>query len=230
MRSERVLGLGLLLGCGDPLVADRFLGTPAFELSGAVQQAAPIDAENARLSLFWIGFDSRSEARHVVEQRATLDTGFARFDLALFDTPPPDALTFDGAGIALVVVYADRNENGALNSDLRTPMEGPDVVLGASRTHLVVYASEALSTGRAANVLGTIGPGYHLFETDDSSCHFVQAAHCVGSGVMREVDAEVAELVIDLHPEPEAVRVPNPEVPGQSGSGTEPPGGSLYGP
>ncbi len=227
MRSEWLF-VGLLLGCGDAIVADTYLGTPAFELGGVVRQSQPTDAENARLSLFWIGFDSRTESRQVVEQRATLDSSFARFDLALFDAPPPEALTFDGAGIALVVVYADRNENGALNSDVRSPTEGPDIVLGASRTHLVVYATDQLVTGRAANVLGTIDPGYHLFETDDSSCHFIEAVHCVGNGVMREVDAETTELVIDLHPIPDAVLVPNPEVPGQSGT-DEPPQGSLYG-
>ncbi len=218
----------LALGCGDPLVGDAYLGTPAFELHGAVQQAEVAEVSNARLSLFWIGFDSRTQSRQVVEQRATVDSEFARFDLALFDAPPPEALTFDGAGIALVVVYADRNENGALNSDLRSPQEGPDTVLGASVRHLVVYATDALEArGRAAGVLGSIAAGYHLYETDDSSCRFVEAAHCVGQGTLTEVDPSTA-LLVELHPDPSAVRVPNPAVPGQSGTGTEP--GNLYGP
>lgn len=231
MRSEAAALLALLVvGCGDPLVGEDYLGTPAFEIHGAVQQArGGADVRGARLSLFWIGFDSQTQARQVVEQRVTVDHAFARFDLALFDDPPPEALTFDGAGIALIVVYADRNESGGLNSEVRTPEEGPDVILGAAATHVVAFASRALEPdGRAGRVLGAIDAGYHLFESSDSTCHFIEATQCIGQGALRRVDAAETDVLLDLHPTPETVVVPNPAVPGSSsGTSTEP--GSLYG-
>lgn len=219
----------LLLGCGDGLVGPDYLGTPLFGLQGAVvaaESAAPMDP---RLSLFWIGYDTRTQARQVVEQRITVDAAFARFDLAVFDTPPPEALTFEGAGIALIVVYADGNDNDALNSDIRAPTDGPDTILGASREHLVVFASETLDAdGRAGGILGPLTPGYHLFESNDASCQFLAAAHCRGVGAIRPADP-AADITIRLEATPDAVFVPNPAVP-QEGSGTTEGNGSLYGP
>ena len=231
MRSRLGLPIliALLLGCGDPIVGDDYLGTPVFALQGAVVQSEPAPVDDARLSLFWIGFDSRTHDRNVVEQRTTLDAAFARFNLAVFDAPPPEALAFDGAGIALLVVYADGNDNDALNADLRSTDGGPDTILGASPTHLVVYATDRLAgEGRAAGILGELEPGYHLFETDDSSCAFARAFDCVGAGGLRKVSPEEAELFIRLESSADAVMVPNPAVPGQ-GSVTDPPPGSLYG-
>lgn len=222
--------MALLGGCGDPIVGDDYLGTPVFALQGAVVQAAPAPVTDPRLSLFWIGFDSRTHDRSVVEQRTTLDAAFARFELAVFDAPPPEALAFDGAGIALLVVYADGNDNGALNADLRSSDTGPDTILGASPTHLVVYVKDRLtSTGRAVDILGDLEPGYHLFETDDSSCAFARAFDCVGVGALRKVAPDDAALFIRLESSADAVMVPNPAVPGQPNSMTNPPNGSLYG-
>lgn len=230
MRSNALI-LPLLLGCGDPIVGDDYLGTPVFALQGSVVQAEPAPVDDARLSLFWIGLDSRTHDRGVVEQRTTLDSAFARFNLAVFNAPPPEALAFDGAGIALLVVYADGNDNDALNADLRDSDAGPDTILGASPTHLVVYATARLSgAGRAAEILGDLEPGYHLFETDDSSCAFARAFDCVGAGTLRKVQPEDAALFIRLESSPDAVMVPNPAVPGPGGSMTEPPPGNLYGP
>ncbi len=219
-----------MLGYGVPLVGETYLSTPAFEVHGAVHQSrGGTDVDRARLSLFWIGFDSRTQERQVVDQRVTVDHAFARFDLALFDDPPPEALTFDGAGIALIVVYADGNENGQLNSDVRAPEDGPDVILGAAPTHVVAYASQALDgSGRAGDVLGAIDAGYHLFESNNSTCHFIEAVHCIGDGSLRQVDPAETVVLLDLHPTPEAVVVPNPAVPGAS-SGTSMEPGNLYG-
>lgn len=217
-----------LAGCGDGLVDEAYLGTPLFDLRGAVVADEAAAPEDPRLSLFWIGYDSRTQERQVVEQRTTIDAAFARFDLAVFDVPPPEALTFEGAGIALIVVYADGNDNDALNSYVSAPEAGPDTILGASRTHLVVYASEPIEDGgRAGNILGPLEPGYHLFESDDSSCRFLEATRCVGAGGITRVDAATTSISIRLEGTPEAVLVPNPAVPGMTSAGDS---GSLYGP
>lgn len=229
MRFEVWLSVACLVACGDGVVGEDYLGTPLFDLAGAVVADEGATPAEPRLSLFWIGYDSRTRERQVVEQRTTVDAAFARFNLAVFEAPPAAALTFEGAGIALIVVYADGNDNGALNSDVRAPEAGPDTILGASRTHLVVYASTPIAAdGRAGAILGPLEPGYHLFESDDSSCRFLEAAHCVGAGGLTRVDAAAAPITIRLAASPDAVFVPNPAVPGMT-SGVPSPG-SLYGP
>lgn len=229
MRSDcRLWLIATCLGCGDGLVGPDYLGTALLDVRGTVVAAADMPPMEPRLSLFWIGHDSRTQARQVVEQRATVDASFARFNLAVFDPPPPEALTFEGAGIALIVVYADGNENDALNSDGRGFEAGPDTILGASRTHLVVYASDPIGdVERAGAILGPLAPGYHLFEGDGATCQFVMAAHCVGEGSITRV-APDTPIVLRLEASPAAVLVPNPAVPGMDSTGTNS-RGSLYG-
>ncbi len=232
--------LAFVAACGDPVVGPEFLGTPMFSVEGAVEQTAPLapqSQDSLRLSLFWIGFDSRTRQRPPIEQRTTVDDGLAQFRMTLFDAPKDDALTFDeltegaaGVGLALIVLYADNNTNGALNSYNGALEDGPDTVLGASATHLVAFANASVPAGSPAGLmLGPIGPGYHLFSNvGQATCTFVDAVGCQGQGGLARVeDPGAANVVLTLHPEPAAVQVPNPEVPGQS-SGTQPPT-NIYG-
>ncbi|MBI2373778.1 MAG: hypothetical protein HYV07_07255 [Deltaproteobacteria bacterium] len=212
-------------------MGESFLGTPVFEVGGSVQQdaaaAARLPPTELRLSLFWIGFDSRNQQRPVVEQRTLLDGAFATFRMTVFEDPQADALKFgwltEGGpmiGLALIVLYADNNENEALNSYTSAPEDGPDIVLGASVSHLVAYSSGAVPFGSlASELLGPIGPGYHVFRNLGGVCPFARSSECVGSGVL-ELDANPT-IVLSLEASSSAVQVPNPRVPGQS-SGTSP--------
>ena len=228
----RYLLLALLVGCGDPLVGPSFLGTPSFELGGTVDEAAAgafAAQDKLRLSLFWIGFDSREHARPVVEQRAAIDQGLGTFRMTLFGAPPPDAVGFDAwtpdgvhAGVALIVLYADNNENEALNSYSPDPNAGPDIVVGASATHLVAYADAPIpAEAPLATMLGTLEPGYHLFENvDGSTCAFTDTTGCRGAGRLTRVDPKEARVALRLSGNRAAVLVPNPAVPRGSVSGT----------
>lgn len=216
--------------CGDPLVGERFLGTPCFEVGGVVDRADSAEGvalpRNLRLSLFWIGFDSRSEERELIEQWTTMDSGLAAFGLTLFDDPPPRALTFDrlvsggdegepqaSVGLALVVLYADNNGNGALNSNEPVEDTGPDAVVGASATHLVAYTAAPLPAGSpAAELLGPLSRGYHLFESSGEPCPFRGAQHCAASGALTRVDPAEATIPLTLHADPLSVMVPSPEL------------------
>lgn len=229
-RLAAAMAMVCTVGCGDPLVGEDYLGTPLFEVHGGVQRVSvgrePADHGEVRLSLFWIGFDSASEQRDVVEQRTDLDPALAGFSMAAFDAPPEEALTFDGGtaavGIALIVLYADGNANEQLNA-AETPETGPDVLLGASETHVVAYADRPVTDGSpAAAILGTVGPGFHLFENSGAhTCPFTSPDGCDGRGALTAVEPEAANVVLTLHDDARAVRVPNPEVPRRPpGSGT----------
>lgn len=248
MRSELTCTAILLLcagfaGCGDALVGETFLGSPLFRVEGAVQRAEvgrePTDHGEVRLSLFWIGFDRPDEARDVVEQRTDLDPALGGFEMAAFDIPPEDALAFDGGapggdevavGFALLVLYADGNANAQLNAG--GDSSGPDVLLGASASHVVVYADGPVDIGSpAGEITGAIDAGYHLFENAGGHvCPFSATRGCAGRGVVVEVDPTQANVVLTLYDRPEQVVVPSPDVPGDgTSSGTdEDPPGNLY--
>lgn len=234
-----VLAGALGVACGDPIVGPKFLGTPALELRGTVLEVERREGEfpvsPLRLSLFWIGLDSRERQRPTIEQEAEVDSGLASFQMALFDAPPDDALLFSDLarpgegeiGIALIVLYADNNANGALNS-YSPREEGPDTVLGASARHLVAYATEALGPdGEAARLLGSIERGYHLFSsTAEATCRFVSAEDCSGEGSLVQVPID-EPVTISVYANPGSVLVPSPTLrPASSGSE----GTSLYGP
>jgi len=240
MRRASWIAFIAAAACGDPLVGPDFLGTPAFGLSGDVQRpevgASPAD-ENLRLSLFWIGFDSTSSRLPVIEQHTLLGAGLASFELTLFDAPPEEALRFGDltgsadidVGIALIVLYADRNANELLNAENSRLEESPDVVLGASMDHLVVYTTHAIEQGTAAwDLLGELEAGYHLYSNAGGrTCPFTQNQSCIGEGPLARVDPESETVVLTLWPTPEQVLVPNPAVP-RGTSGTEP-DNNLYG-
>ena len=242
----------LLCACGDPIVGETYLGEPVFSVRGDIQQAEVAvhstpnrPSSDLRLSLLWVGFDSRTLARHAVEQRTDVDHTFARFEMSLFDVPPTEALLFDGGdptggdtmgarvGIALIVLYADENGNDALNSEVTRLADGPDIVVGASPRHLLVYATaDVAPDSLAGTLLGPLTPGYHLFETDGAApCQFAASRGCVGSETLTERAPDEAAIVLAVHPSAELVTVPNPDVPEPSISGTStPPDGNLYAP
>lgn len=216
MKRWMLLSL-LLVGCGDPLVGETFLGTPVFSIEGAVVMTptarTPTDHGDVQISLFWIGVNSLYQPTIGVEQRAELTSGLGEYSMTLFDPPPDDSTTFsdlldsDGEfGLALVVVYADGNGDQVL--DL-----GVDTLLGASQQHLIGYANRPLEvTDRASDIVGTIEAGYHLFEHDQSSaCRFVEAASCEGEGNLRLVPNDT-RVVLTLHQDAANVIVPAPRL------------------
>lgn len=220
------LGLLLLAGC-DPLVGEDYLGTPAFALSGQIEregEGVSFAEERLRLSLFWIGLDSRSEVTPRVEQRTALDLGLLSFRVSLFGDPPIEALNREsrsipsGVGIALIALYADENENETLNS-YAPNAEGPDLIVGASPTHLVVFSAQPLA---GDGLLQAAPAGYHLYRnTSGAVCPFVRAQTCQGHGRLERVEPD-DPIVLTLYPRASEVLVPNPSVPDSST------GGNIY--
>jgi hypothetical protein len=211
-RSYLILGTVCLAACGDPVVSETFVGTPELELGGVVRQAnarIPSTHGNLVLSVFWIG--ANNDARPV-EQDARLGSGLAEYSMTLFDPPPVSAGTFsellDGAELAIGVIalYADKNDDGAL--DLTN-----DLLLGASEQHLLVYAGKEISASSpAAQLLGPISAGYHVYRHEQQSlCQFVSAASCSPEGTLVPA-TDVGAVSLVLWPEPEQVIVPAPLV------------------
>lgn len=236
------LALAVATGCGTPLIEEGFWGTPTFRVAGAVDRSgdAQPPAEPLRLSLFWIGYDSRTEPTRPVEQRAALDAGLGRFDMRVFGDPEARALGFSriaggvGLGLALIVLYADQNDNQSLNSYTPFAEGGPDQVVGASAKHLVVYAAGPLPPDSpAAEMLGAIPGGYHLYRFEGPlACRFAAATGCFGNGVLVREPSQ-SSVTLTLYESPGQVVVPSPAVPGAGSSGTGSStctGGNVYAP
>ncbi len=218
-RALWMLGLGLV-ACGDPLVTERFEGTPTFELGGAIVQAnarIPASHGTASARLFWIGASPDDG-----EQVATLGAGFAEFSMTLFDPPPASAAAFSdrvdrGAlGIGVIAVYADTDDDGRFDPD-------QDRLLGASAQHVVVHSSEGVGVDDPAyDVLGAVAPGYHVYEHDTpSACRFVDAAACPPEGGLVLAD-DARNVTLTLWMEPGEVRVPAPAIDGDNSIWAQP--------
>lgn len=197
-----------LAGCGDPIVGETYLGTPAFQVRGpVVQRETRIPASHGTLSarVFWVGAPADAE-----EQPATLDGGLAEFSMTFFDPPPGEATTFTSGGgagrlgLGIIVLYADRDEDSRFD-----PKQ--DLLLGASAQHLVVYASSAVrSEDPLFSLLGPLAPGFHLYEHDrESQCRFVAAESCAPEGRLVPAE-ETGAVTLTLWATPEAVIVPAP--------------------
>ena len=223
-RRSRPLPLllaALTAACGGPLVGDGYLGTPRMLLEGQVtMQAGVPEPDNPRLSLFWLGYDTRHLARSALEQRTVLATRFpATFSLALLSDPPPEALPFSEAatgarlGVAFIAVYSDLNENEMMNSDPLEAPAGPDMLIGASTRHVVVYSEGEVEPGsRLALLLATtLGPGYHLLESETpiESCTNAGGLECGGVVSLTEVDPGTP-LEVQVYGDPWSVVLPQP--------------------
>lgn len=206
-RVGALLALGILSGCGDPLVGPGYSGTPLFSLGGAVIQPdlrVPSSHGDLRLGVFWVGGDGQ------VEQRARLDSGLAEYTLTLFEPPPDSAFGFlslvpaDTLAIGVMVLYAEVDPGGGFDPS-------SDLILGAAAQHLLVYVAEALVEGGAgASVFGPRGPGYHLFaQTEPSRCHLLEASGCPAQGLPQAADPNLP-VPLSLWSRPDQVLVPAP--------------------
>ena len=214
MRKLAFMTLALLSACGPPLVQDGFLGTPEFELGGAVVQSSlriPAEHGEVHLSLLWIGVATSADGPPV-EQRAELDPALGAYTMTLFEPPPREATTFSDLlprgrlGLAVLTLYADADGDGIL--DLAR-----DVLLGAGRQHLLAWSSDAIpADAPAARLTGPLGPGYQLLEqATPGRCPFVAAERGAAEGALTPVPA-TRPVVLTLWPTAEAVVVPAPSL------------------
>jgi hypothetical protein len=209
-----------LVGCGDALVGESYLGTPLVTLQGQVTVAPGTEEPaNPRLSLFWLGYDTRELSRSALEQRVQVENRFpASFTMALFDPPPIGASPFDDPeqsvriGIAFIAVYADVNENGVMNNDPRVA-EGPDELIGASATHLMLHTDGPIPAGSSmAQFLGgAMEPGYHLMANIEasSSCSYSEGLECQGDSHIAKVPADT-RLELTIQGDPRSLTLPRP--------------------
>lgn len=209
MRGAGLLIATGLVACGDPLVGETYLGTPIFELAGPVKtEVARVPAGHGpvRARLFWVGAGSVP-----LEQEAELSSQLLGFSMHLFEAPPASALHGElGIGLAIIALFADVDGDGVFDG-------AQDLLLGASRQHLVVHAPRPVRAGDpAADLVGLLPAGYHLFEHDaPSQCRFEVVAECEPEG--RLVPAPGSEVVLNLWGEAHLVRVPAPLLsPGRS--------------
>jgi hypothetical protein len=147
------------------------LGSASLELSGLVEgQAAP-----PRLGVVWNAYDMPLAAAIVP---VSGDGAYS-----LLETAPPPEGAFEST---LTVIQRDeqleepRVALGALRGLTQTAdpaaLQGSDLLPGTIPSHLVVYVEAALPPGSfAAEVLGPLGPGYHLLEVVPSEAREVWA-------------------------------------------------------
>ncbi len=221
------LAASLLAGCGDPLVGDRFLGTPMLTLSGQVTVRPGVsEPSRPRLSLFWLGFDTTDLSRSAMEQRVEVENRFpAAFSMAVFDPPPVEAMPYHEpgdpdarVGVAFLAVYADLNDNGIMNSDSFVA-QGPDQLIGASPHHVLVYTSKGLPEGtQKAALLGVpLEPGYTLLVSDsvdaraDTSCGYGADLQCgQGEATLTPTTPDTTDLELEITGNPQTVVLPKP--------------------
>ena len=214
-----------LWACGDPLVSRSYVGAAVYELEGTFQPAEgfdhAVDPATLRLGVFFAGYDTRGALSNIIEHRVEVDTAFTRFVLRIFDEPAAEALTFspltedadNALGLGILVVYADLNGNGILETG-GPEGEGVDLVVGAGGRDVIVYLRRPIAGAtQAVELLGEIGAGYHLYRTREAAgCRFFESSACEGfGGVTRVVDGSLP--TVTLFNRPEDVLVPAPALP-----------------
>lgn len=228
--SALLLSLGLLTtsaACGDPLVGDKFLGTPTLTLSGQVTVRPGVpEPIRPRLALFWLGFDTTDLSRSALEQRVEVENRFpAAFTMAVFDAPPLEAMPYHEpddpearVGVAFLAVYADHNDNGIMNSDSLVA-QGPDQLIGASPHHVLVYATKGLPEGTSTSeLLGLpLEPGYTLLASSSAltrgevSCGYGVDLRCgTEKATLTPLTPETTALELEITGDPRTVVLPKP--------------------
>lgn len=213
--------VSLCLSCGQPLVASEFSGTPVFTVGGAVNSSSarvPANHGPLELSVFWVGAPSQGSLQ--AEQSAQLDSGLGAFSMTLFDPPTVEASGFSDLvlsgqlALGVIVLYADKDSSGGLELS-------QDLLLGASARHVVVHATEPITASDpAAELVGALEPGYHLFYLEGpAGCRFVDAAQCPSEG--RLVPApDLGAVSLSLWATPQEVIVPAPGRPSTEPEGS----------
>jgi len=213
--------LPLCLSCGQPLVASEFSGTPVFTVGGAVNSSSarvPANHGPLELSVFWVG--ARAQGSLQVEQSAQLDSGLGAFSMTLFDPPSVEASGFSDLvlsgqlALGVIVLYADKDSSGGLELS-------QDLLLGASARHVVVHTTEPISADApAADLVGAIEPGYHLFYLEGpAGCRFVDAAECPSEGLLVPAP-DLGAVSLSLWATPQEVLVPAPGRPATEPEGS----------
>ncbi|MBW1807786.1 MAG: hypothetical protein JRJ87_06285 [Deltaproteobacteria bacterium] len=138
----------LACGCGNPLAGHEYLGEPLFSFKGQVTSylGSQDSQHEFRVSLFWSpSGQTRVAAEDLVEQTsASVTIEFpSTFEINVF-YPPQAAHLVDGQpayGLALILVYEDRDENGRFTKDAQ-----PSELVGGARDHVLLYAPRALTS------------------------------------------------------------------------------------
>ena len=164
MRGLWLLAALLASGCGSPLVDEGYRGALKFKLLGIPSQGASLSEVEAdknwiRASLFWTPGARNVTFDELVEQPST-STGLElpwSFEWLIYDEPEPQhlfQLAGGGAlGIAVPVLYADRNGNHR--------RDGDEPVYGRAAINLALFAPQDIP--QAQSPFGAEVPkGYHL--------------------------------------------------------------------
>lgn len=133
-----------LTGCGQELNDGGYQGEPRHVLQGSIDGLLASEGEGeSYVTLVWLNF-AKSGDTYSSQNAAVSDSEFpADFTLALYDTPPQDALnefeSLDGSvfvGTSLITVFQDGDGDGQLTL---TDDPSPDVPLGMAPGHVMVY-------------------------------------------------------------------------------------------
>jgi len=156
---------GTLIAC-DPVVDGRYRGEPMFSFEGELVQYEGLAAQEHefRTTLLWL----RELKADPVTQLPRLDDAVEQasvsvelrfpstFRVDLFAPPVDEMLLPSGIGVALVVVYEDRDANGRL-----TPDASPSELVGGAPYEALVYAVDEVAA-RAAPFDEPIAAGFQL--------------------------------------------------------------------
>lgn len=180
-----------LMAC-DPVVDGRYRGEPLFSFEGELVQYEGLAAQEHefRTTLLWLrelGTDPRTQLPRLddaIEQNSvSVELRFpSTFRVDLFAPPAGEMLQPNGLGVALVVVYEDRDGNGRLTADA-----SPSELVGGAPYEALVYARDE-AAARAAPFDVPIAQGFQLVRVplfcgaELSPCTTPLGAPCVADG------------------------------------------------
>lgn len=156
----------VVLAC-DPVVDANYRGTPVFSFEGQLAAAEGIgdNGHEFRTTLMWLSdlsADPATQSPRLSTAReqssAAVELQFpSGFRIDLF-APPDDAMLLPGRGlgVALIVVYEDRNGDGRLTLNAQPPE-----LVGGAPYEALVYAKDATAAANAP--FGEpVAPGFQL--------------------------------------------------------------------
>jgi hypothetical protein len=192
-------GVGLLVGCGDPLADGSYLGDATIRVH-AVMQGDLSNAQHAAVAVLWLGYSALAdETFSGVESSVMPITSIdfpPRFTCDLLSPPPSAGAYLEPDGqfvpafvrIGILIVFDDADQDGHVAIDAAGQLVGPDRLLAQSTSHALLYVATEPSDPQALDaqheILSnweTASAHYNLFAIDSSpvSGHVVDAGSTV---------------------------------------------------
>ena len=185
MKATRWTALLLMLasGCGDHLVDGAFLGDSTIRLRGELGAHVP-DPHAPVVGALWLGYEGLSAPTEGVETTALPITALrfpASFTCEILDPPPSSgsyqlstgAIVPAAIRLARLVIFDDRDGDGAFRLDATGAVAPPDRLLAQAEEHVLLFVQHGPVDPVALDAQGAIltnweeaFPGYHVVALD----------------------------------------------------------------